>query len=76
MASPSAIAGTQGSGTMTKAMSVAGMVIGGLVALLFVMDLALRMPFGRIAGVPSDLGMAICGGIVAYLGWNAYRDAK
>ena len=40
------------------------------------MDLALRTPFGRIAGVPSDLGMAICGGIVAYLGWNAFRDAN
>ena len=76
MASSSAIAGKQGSGTMNKAMSVAGMVIGGLVALLFIMDLALKTPFGRIAGVPSDLGLAICGGIVAYLGWNAFRDVK
>jgi hypothetical protein len=61
---------------MNKAMSVAGMVIGGLVALLFIMDLALKTPFGRVAGVPSDLGLAICGGIVAYLGWNAFRDVK
>jgi hypothetical protein len=76
MASYSAIAGTQGSGPMAKAMSVAGMVIGGLVAALFAMDLALKTPFGRVAGVPSDLGLAICGGIVAYLGWNAFRDAK
>ncbi|HEX4414843.1 MAG TPA: hypothetical protein VH107_14510 [Lacipirellulaceae bacterium] len=76
MASSSAIAATQGSGPMAKAMSVAGMVIGGLVAALFVMDLALKTPFGRIAGVPSDLGLAICGGIVAYLGWNAFREAK
>jgi hypothetical protein len=76
MASYSAIAGTQGSGPMAKAMSVAGMVVGGLVAVLFAMDLVLQTPFGRIAGVPSDLGLAICGGIVAYLGWNAFLDAK
>lgn len=76
MTSSSAIAGTQGSGPMAKAMSVAGMVIGGLVGALFALDLATQHPFGRIAGVPSDLGLAACGAIVAYLGWNAFREAK
>lgn len=76
MASSSAIAGIQGSGPMAKAMSVAGMVIGGLLALMFALDLALRVPFGRVAGVMPDLGLAICGGILAYLGWNAFRDVK
>ena len=33
---------------MAKAMSIAGMVIGGLVALMFGLDLALKIPFGRI----------------------------
>jgi hypothetical protein len=61
---------------MAKAMSVAGMVIGGLLALMFTLDLALRVPFGRVAGVMPDLGLAICGGILAYLGWNAFRDVK
>ena len=61
---------------MGKAMSVAGMVIGGLLALMFALDLALRVPFGRAAGVMPDLGLAICGGILAYLGWNAFREAK
>jgi hypothetical protein len=61
---------------MAKAMSVAGMVIGGLLALMFALDLALRVPFGRVAGVMPDLGLAICGGILAYLGWNAFRDVK
>jgi hypothetical protein len=61
---------------MAKAMSVAGMVIGGLVALLFALDLALKTPFGRVAGVIPDLGLAICGGILAYLGWNAFREQK
>jgi hypothetical protein len=76
MAGTQAIAGIQGSGPMAKAMSVAGMVIGGLLALMFALDLALRVPFGRVAGVVPDLGLAICGGILAYLGWNAFRDVK
>ena len=76
MAGTYAIAGTQGSGPMAKAMSVAGMVIGGLLALLFTLDLALKMPFGRVAGVIPDLGLAICGAVLAYLVWNAFRDVK
>jgi hypothetical protein len=76
MAGSDAIVGIQGSGPMAKAMSVAGMVIGGLLALMFALDLALRVPFGRVAGVVPDLGLAICGGILAYLGWNAFRDVK
>ena len=76
MASYSAIAGTQGSGPMAKAMSVAGMAIGGIVALIFALDLILKTPFGRVAGVMPDLGLALCGGILPYLGWNAFREAK
>ena len=53
---------------MGKAMSVAGLVVGGLVAVMFALDLFL--------GAMSDIGMAICGAIVAYLGWNAFRDVK
>ena len=76
MAGTYAIAGTQGSGPMAKAMSVAGMVIGGLLAVMFTLDLALGTPFGGKAGLVPDLGLAICGGILAYLGWNAFREAK
>lgn len=75
MAGSSAIAGIQGSGPMAKAMSVAGMVVGGLVALLFVLDLALAIPFGR-ASMPADIGMMISGGVLAYLGWNAFAETR
>jgi hypothetical protein len=61
---------------MAKAMSIAGMVIGGLVALLFALDLALKMPFGRVAGILPDIGLTLCGAILAYLGWNAFREQK
>ena len=75
MAGSYVLAGTQGSGPMAKAMSIAGMVIGGLMALMFGLDLALGIPFGRFA-LPSDIGLAVCGGILAYLGWNAFREQK
>jgi hypothetical protein len=63
---------------MGKAMSIAGMVVGGLVALMFVLDLFLHIPFGGPSrgGLLSDVGLALCGGILAYLGWNAFRDVK
>ena len=63
---------------MGKAMSVAGMAIGGLVALMFALDLFLGIPFGGTSkgGAMSDIGMALCGAVVAYLGWSAFRDVK
>jgi hypothetical protein len=76
MAGTYAVVGIQGSGPMAKAMSVAGMVIGGLLALMFTLDLALGVPFGGVAGAVPDLGLAVCGAILAYLGWNAFRDVK
>jgi hypothetical protein len=63
---------------MGKAMSVAGMVVGGLLAVMFFSDLFLNIPFGGTSrgGAISDVGLAVCGGILAYLGWNAFRDVK
>ncbi len=59
---------------MGKAMSIAGMVTGGIVALAFLLNLTLDIPFGGKGGVVSNLGFAISGGILAYLGWNAFRE--
>jgi hypothetical protein len=67
---------TQGSGPMGKAMSIAGMVIGGLVTVAFALDLALGIPFGGKGGAFADIGMALCGGILTYLAFNAFREAK
>lgn len=77
MAGSFANAGVQGSGPMGKALSIAGMIIGGVVALLFAMDLVLSTPFGGTAktGWLPDIGLALCGAMLAYLGWNAFRDA-
>ena len=61
---------------MGKAMSIAGMLIGGLVSVVFLLDAFLGIPFGGREGMMlPDLGLAICGAILAYLGWNAFRES-
>jgi len=60
---------------MAKAMSIAGLIAGGLIALVFAADLGLKIPFGGQQWI-MDVGFVICGGILAYLSWNAMRDVK
>jgi hypothetical protein len=51
------------------------MVIGGVLTVAFALDLVLKIPFG--GRVPMmDIGFAVCGLILAYLSWNAFRDAS
>ena len=60
---------------MGKAMSIAGMIVGGALALIFTLDMVTGVPFGTKAGPLVDIGFAICGAILAYLGWNAFRES-
>ena len=55
-------------------MSIAGMVLGGLFALIFLLDLVAGFPFGSPAGPMVNIGFTVCGAILAYLGWNAFRE--
>jgi hypothetical protein len=69
------ISGARGIGPMAKAMSIAGLIAGGLIALTFVLDLALGLPFGGRQLV-MDIGFILSGAILAYLGWTALREVK
>ena len=60
---------------MGKAMSIAGMVTGGLVALVFLLNLVIKFPFGGEGGLVVNVGFALCGAMLTYLGWNAYRES-
>jgi hypothetical protein len=64
----------QGAGPMAKAMSIAGMVVAGLLALIFTADLAVGIPFGRVEML-TDVGFLVSSLILAYLSWNAFRDS-
>ena len=65
----------RGSGPMAKAMSIAGMIVAGLLAFVFTADLAVGIPFGRV-GTLTDVGFLVSALILAYLSWNAFRDSK
>lgn len=64
---------------MAKAMSIAGLIAGGLIALIFALDLILGIPFGGKgsliqSGSFMDIAFVISGGILAYLSWNALSE--
>jgi len=58
---------------MPKALAIAGMAIAGLLVLMFGLDLALGIPFGR-PSMFMDVALLICGGALAYMSWTTYRE--
>jgi hypothetical protein len=58
---------------MPRVLTVAGMVIAGLLVLMFGLDLALRVPFGR-ASLAMDVAILICGAALGYMSWSTYRE--
>jgi hypothetical protein len=66
--------------SMSKAMTIVGMIIAGLIGLAFTSDLLLGMPFGgtsdRPMGLMMDLASIISAAILGYLSWSAMRDIR
>jgi len=61
-----------------KALSFTGLIISGLVVILFLADLAAGFPFGRTS-ILLDIAFMLCGVIAAYLSWSLLageRQAK
>lgn len=50
--------------------------VAGLMALLFVLDLAIGIPFGGGSFVAADVLGILASGIVGYLGFNALQEVK
>ena len=55
---------------MSKSISFAGMVVSGIVSILFMADLAVAIPFSRVS-VLADTGFILSSAILAYLSWSA-----
>ena len=60
---------------MSKAMTILGMVVAGLVGLVFVLDLVAGIPFGG-ASMMMNIGAIIGAAILGYLSWDAMRDIR
>jgi len=56
--------------TVSRAAQLTGMILTGLVGVVFIADLAAGVPFQRVS-VPLDVGMAVAAAIVTYLLWAA-----
>ena len=61
---------------MEKNLCIASMSVAGLLLLLFVLDMALNIPFGGLKSpfMVIDIVGAVAGLILLYLSWNALRD--
>jgi hypothetical protein len=58
---------------MPRVLTVAGMVVAGLLVLMFGLDLAVRVPFGR-ASLAMDVAILICAAALGYMSWSTYRE--
>ncbi len=56
-------------------LSLAGLILSGLVVVLFVADLAAAFPFQRVS-VAADIGFILAGLLVGYLSWSINPRAK
>ncbi len=66
---------------MEKWMCLGAIGVAGLVLILSLMDLFVGYPFSSGNGFNEDfmlfnIGAILASGIVAYLGWNAFKDVK
>lgn len=59
---------------MSKALTIVGMVVAGLVGAAFAADLAIGIPFDG-ASMIMDVGAVGASAILGYLSWDAFRDA-
>jgi hypothetical protein len=60
---------------MPKALTVTGMVVAGLIALLFTLDLALAVPFYKASPL-MDICLILCALILGYLSWSTFRELR
>ena len=60
---------------MSKAMTIVGMVVAGLIGLVFALDLAVGIPFNKASYV-MDVGGVVAAGVLGYLSWDALREIR
>jgi hypothetical protein len=61
--------------SMEKWLCWGSMGVSGFLLLLFLLDVALGIPFSGISKIVDILGILACG-VVLYLGWDASKDLR
>lgn len=60
---------------MSKAMTIFGMVVAGLLALVFALDMALGIPFGT-ASWAMDIGAFTAALILGYISYSTFSEQR
>jgi len=60
---------------MSKAMTILGMVVAGLIGLIFAVDWIVGIPFDG-ADWRMNMGALIAAALLGYLAWDAMRDVR
>ena len=60
---------------MSKSVPFVGVVVSGIVGILFFADLAVAIPFSRVS-LLADVGFILSSGILAYLSWSTIMSRK
>ncbi len=60
---------------MQKVLTIFGMVVSGLITLVFGLDAALQIPFGRPSWL-MDIGMVVAGVLLLVASVLTYREIK
>lgn len=61
--------------SMEKWLCFVSMGVAGLLLLLFILDIATEIPFGRLSTVVDGISIVACA-LVLYLAWDAFRDLR
>lgn len=61
---------------MPKALCIAGMVVAVLVAILFILDLAVPSMMFRQASILMDVVMIVCSIVLAVVSWLTLKEQK
>ncbi len=64
----------KGLSSMEKWLCWGSIATGGVVLLLFVLNLLLHIPFGKSINLAVHLVVIVASGLLVYLGYNALRD--
>ena len=60
---------------MSKMMSFIGMIVSGLVGILFIADLAAGFPFQRVS-IAADIGFVLSSLTLAFMSWSIMEKAR
>ncbi|MFM1902578.1 MAG: hypothetical protein RLZZ440_478 [Planctomycetota bacterium] len=60
---------------MSKPLAITGLVVSGLIVILFLADLIAGFPFGRVS-MFFDIAFLLGGLVVAYLSWSIMPPAS